>query len=331
MQIFVYELITGGGMLGEPLPDSLLAEGRAMLAALVADLTAIEGVGVSTLQDARLKDSPLPDSKRLYVSDRAEERAQFEHQAATADWTVVIAPEFDGLLLERARSVEAAGGRLLGPSSALIELASDKQSTADHLAAAGVPVPRGQLVLPGDRLPVDFDYPAILKPVDGAGSQGLQLVAGATCDLPPRAQTLRLERFCRGVTASIAVLCGPHHQALLPPCAQHLSDDGRFTYLGGSLPLPERFASRAMRLAAVVLATLDEPLGYLGIDMILGDTSADDVVIEINPRLTTSYVGLRAACETNLAEAMLQLAAGDRPIVSFRPEPVQFRADGSIL
>ena len=43
MQIFVYELISGGGLLGaaDPLPEGLLREGAAMRAALVADFAAL--------------------------------------------------------------------------------------------------------------------------------------------------------------------------------------------------------------------------------------------------------------------------------------------------
>jgi predicted ATP-grasp superfamily ATP-dependent carboligase len=47
-----------------------------------------------------------------------------------------------------------------------------------------------------------------------------------------------------------------------------------------------------------------------------------DRIIEINPRLTTSYVGLRAAVEQNLAAIMLELAAGRRPRVTYRPEAI---------
>ncbi|HEX5497861.1 MAG TPA: hypothetical protein VFX03_01485, partial [Thermomicrobiales bacterium] len=66
--------------------------------------------------------------------------------------------------------------------------------------------------------------------------------------------------------------------------------------------------------------------------LVLGERcdGADDVVIEINPRLTTSYIGLRAACEQNLAGAMLDLAAGRIPALSFRDGPLRFEADGKI-
>ena len=45
MHIFLYEWVTGGGLVEEPgpLPASLLTEGAAMLSALATDFSAIDG------------------------------------------------------------------------------------------------------------------------------------------------------------------------------------------------------------------------------------------------------------------------------------------------
>ncbi len=59
-------------------------------------------------------------------------------------------------------------------------------------------------------------------------------------------------------------------------------------------------------------------------------TGGDDVVIEINPRLTTSYVGLRAATRDNLAAAMLNVAEGRTPELMFAIERLEFTSDGKV-
>ena len=67
--------------------------------------------------------------------------------------------------------------------------------------------------------------------------------------------------------------------------------------------------------------------------MVLGADpgGADDVVIEINPRLTTSYVGLRAAAGENLAGVMLAVAEGKSVELSCREgSTVEFESDGSL-
>jgi predicted ATP-grasp superfamily ATP-dependent carboligase len=77
---------------------------------------------------------------------------------------------------------------------------------------------------------------------------------------------------------------------------------------------------------------MPEGRGYLGVDLLLGpaDDGSQDYVIEVNPRLTTSYVGLRALSETNVARAMLDVAAGRAPVLAFRDEVIEFDADGTI-
>ncbi|MCA1852170.1 MAG: ATP-grasp domain-containing protein, partial [Beggiatoa sp.] len=43
--------------------------------------------------------------------------------------------------------------------------------------------------------------------------------------------------------------------------------------------------------------------GYVGVDLIL--TPSGPIVVEVNPRLTTAYVGLVEALEINIAAAIL--------------------------
>jgi predicted ATP-grasp superfamily ATP-dependent carboligase len=66
--------------------------------------------------------------------------------------------------------------------------------------------------------------------------------------------------------------------------------------------------------------------------LVLGDDpfGDQDVVIEVNPRVTTSYVGLRAAAESNLAAAMLALVEDRAPDLRYSPESLEFDADGTV-
>jgi len=132
---------------------------------------------------------------------------------------------------------------------------------------------------------------------------------------------------------SVALLCGPQGLTTLAPCIQLLSDNGRFRYLGVEILMVPALAERARKLAAEAVASLPQPRGYLGVDLVLGPGANGDTdfVIEINPRLTTSYVGLRAACECNLADAMLAIARGQAPTIHFRNEPLRFTADGKVV
>ncbi|HVA50065.1 MAG TPA: ATP-grasp domain-containing protein [Pirellulales bacterium] len=331
MKMFVYEYLTGGGLLADAGMsagiDSLAREGRAMCAALAADFAAVGGIEVMCLHDARQAGLHAPNVCWADVRSAAEHDVAFDRAAADADRTVVIAPEIGGVLLERCRRVIAGGGRLLGSSPRLVELAGDKHATAVQLAEAGVPVPRGMPFVPGEPWPRDFPYPAVWKPLDGAGSQGLRFIEHSEVPCVDASRRRgRLEAFCPGMAASVALLCGSNEQVALPPCRQRLSRDGRFHYLGGALPLPPPLSDRATRLARRAIQSLPGPLGYLGVDLVLGesDDGSRDVVIEINPRLTTSYIGLRAACRQNLAAAMLAIASDGPYNLSFSDEMIEF-------
>ncbi|MBI3468297.1 MAG: ATP-grasp domain-containing protein [Planctomycetes bacterium] len=344
-----------------------------MLRALVADFAAAAGAEVCTLRSAALgaaellwptqrgresisvndssygkadwpKSTPDPlSAARVHAAQTLEdEQRQFDRLASAADWTVVIAPETAGVLLNRCRRVVSLGGRLLGPSPEFVALTSDKHLTAEHLRRADVPSPQGIALSAGDRLPEAFPYPAVLKPCDGAGSQDVRFIADrlSAHTAPTISVPSRLEHFCPGRAVSVAAMCGPEGCFTLPPCRQHLSGDGRFEYLGGSLPLAqgvitdgaESLSQRAERLARTALAALPPPFGYVGLDLVLGPASdgTQDFVIEVNPRLTTSYVGLRAAAQSNLAEAMLGIAEGRGAHLAFRRSAVEFTADGTV-
>lgn len=319
---------------------SLAVEGRSMFAALAADLSAIRGVEVAALRDRRLGHSQPKPQRCIDVDAPYQRDAAFDRLAAEADWTVVIAPEIGGILFERCRRVGEIGGRLLGGSLEMVLLAGDKHATAEHLAKAGVPVPRGIPLILGQPWPKGFPYPAVWKPLDGAGSEGLRLISHRQAPMPPsEPRPGRLEEVCprfsalkdvpAAAAASVAFLCGPAGYVELPACRQRLTES--FRYLGGSTPLPPPLSERASRLARRAVETLPGPLGFVGVDLVLApEDAAHDVVIEINPRLTTSYVGLRAACRENLAAAMLAMAAGQPFRLSFRDTAIEWEAGGRV-
>lgn len=335
MRVFVYEFVTGGGWYDctEPSPpESLVGEGRAMLLALATDIAAINGTTVDVLWDERLPSFELSGVTIHTVGDAAAEKQAIRRLAAEADWTVLIAPEFDGHLLARTRAVEQAGGRLLGSPSQLVALAGDKHATAEYLARHGINVPRGIALAPGAVLPADFPYPAVLKRRDGAGSLGIEWICIATTGRTVGHVPARLESYCPGMAASVACLCGPNRTVTLVPSRQHLGGPRDFSYQGGSLPLESSMANRARRLAGRAARSLSGPLGYLGVDLILGDDPAGsrDVVIEINPRLTTSYVGLRALSRVNLAAAMIAVACGREIELCWNSGKVDFTSSGTV-
>lgn len=291
-----------------------------MLSAIREDLTRIPGVGIFSL--------PQFDASSFRAAARA------------ADYTLVIAPEFDDLLLTRCRWIEEVGGCSLGPSSDAVQLAGDKLALARHLRDRDIATPESW---PGPPAPVPeaLAYSLVWKPRYGAGSTATFLIRHEEDWDTARAQAegegwtgeSLVQPFVPGFPVSVAFLTGPREWVVLPATRQQLSPDGRFRYQGGELPLPGPLNERATQLARRALQTITGWCGYVGVDLVLGNAAngSQDWVIEVNPRLTTSYVGLRALAATNLAETMLQVAIGERSAPPrWRAGRVQFTPDGRV-
>ncbi len=302
MRVFVYEYLTVHGIGRDPdSPDhGMYREGRAMRNALVADLEALAEVAVVGPDDA--------------------------------DIGIIIAPETGGILEVQVRQFQRTH-RLIASSLLALALTGDKLALAAHWQQHGVPTPA---TAPAEDWP-STRVPAVLKPRDGAGSCDTHLcVDDATFRRQMLAavaagQTIIAQDYVLGQSASVAFLVGPNQTLALPPTFQTLSDDGRFQYLGGELPISPALADRATALGRRAVACVTGLLGFVGVDLILGNAAdgSQDVAIEINPRLTTSYVGLRAHTEANLAAALLTVFEGGvvGPI-PWKRERITFRPDG---
>jgi tyramine---L-glutamate ligase len=339
MRIFVYEYLSSGAAGDAFGMVSLQTEGWAMLSAVLEDLTRCPRIETCTLLDPhrQLSAANWPTRTLVHVAEPAREEQTFRALAAAADFSLVIAPEFDGILERLCRWVEEERGYLLGPSATAVRLTADKLTLAYHWKTQGIPTP---IVLdtPSWSAPASFSYPIVAKPRYGAGSQATFLVhndeglAQALLHAESEGWTspLLLQDYCPGLPVSVAFLAGGEKRYALPALEQRLSHDGRFRYLGGRLPLPDKLDRRARRLADRAVKDLEGLQGWFGVDLLLGDPEdgSGDVVIEVNPRLTTSYLGLRQLARFNLAEALLAVATGSpTPPWQWETDAIIFDAD----
>ena len=102
-----------------------------------------------------------------------------------------------------------------------------------------------------------------------------------------------------------------------------------FTYCGGSTPLEHPLAERAVDAALRTCRALPGLRGYVGVDLVL--TESDAVLIEVNPRLTTAYLGARMAIDGNIAALALDACSGSLPSPPPPCRSVRFDTAGRIL
>ena len=339
MRVFVYEYASGGGLALRGVPASLAREGAAMRAALVADLSAL-GHQIVTTADARRRpdlppgveivDLPADDRARNRVLDRAI-------RAVDAVW--LIAPETDRCLERLAARVERQHRTLLGPGADAIRHASDKARLPRRLAALGLRHPTtrtlGRGVDPA-RVAEAIGYPIVLKPARGAGSHGVRVAArpgelrqaAAPARRATRDGRVIMQEHVRGAAASVSLLAdGRGGTVALAVNSQTLGSS--FSYRGGRTPFDHPLAPRAAAAALAVCQSLEGLRGYVGVDVIVTDT--DVVVIEVNPRVTTAYLGIRAAVDGNVAALALSACAGRLPSAPLVSRRVHFSSAGRIL
>jgi hypothetical protein len=279
-----------------------------MLAAVAVDFAAA-GAEVTTLLTP---DCPEIPGIRCERDQLADETKNFDRLVAKSDAVLVIAPEFDDHLLHRSQRILELGRDLLGCSPDAVRLAGDKLELGRRWQSLGVPTPATESA---SSEPPDI-YPVVLKPRHGAGSIATRRI-GRRADWPAvwaeftgSMPEFVVQPYHPGRAASIAFLVAGDTKIPLEPAEQILSTDGRFAYLGGRFPMSPADAERARRLGERALAGIVGLAGYVGVDLVLGVSEADDVVLEVNPRLTTSYVGLRQRTSRNLAQVWIDLRVG---------------------
>jgi tyramine---L-glutamate ligase len=307
LRVFVCEFVTGGGFGGEALPPGLAREGDMMLAALVKDVADVAGVSVVAARDARLRPPPSRNVSWKILPGDAEPWAAWADIIAQVDAVWPIAPETGGVLQRLSAMVHAQGKTLLGCPPSAVAVAASKLATARHLARRGVATPA---TFPLADAPTEGPRAWVVKPDDGAGCERTYFVAAASGLAAfrgrPGAEGCVAQAFVPGVAGSLSMICAEGNAWLLTCNSQDVRvENNRFHYRGGIVGGLEHFRAALSPLAAQVAAAMPDLWGYVGVDVVLGPHGP--VVIDVNPRLTTSYVGLRAAIGANPAQLVFDL------------------------
>lgn len=324
VKIILYEHVCGGGYAGQPIPLDVLAEGFAMLRSVVADFKAA-GRDIVVLLDARIAklNPPLDADCTVPVFDSQQTTRFLADTAKTSDAIYIIAPETDGTLHSLVALAEQTGKLSFNAESSAIARVSDKAAVHKILQKLNAAPKALEFSLKDDAAKVkktvkaELGFPAVFKPVDGVSCGGLSLVLEesqiqkAIAKIKSQSNSPRFlaQEYVEGEAASVSVLC-TGRKALAVSLNKQLIQMGTPTsassYLGGAVPFDHPRRQEAMALAERVVESFSGLRGYVGVDMVL--TRQKPLVVDVNPRLTTSYVGLRSVACFNVAEALLNAA-----------------------
>ena len=310
MKIFVCEFITGGGLYREPLPAALAHEGAQMRDALLRDLAKLPDMVISTSYDSRL---PTPQfvNQAIAISEQDDAWAIWNKCIADADAVWVIAPETNGILAKLTALVKGQNKAMLGCGIQAVEIATSKMNTFQVLQAVRINAVPSYTV---ENWPTSEPGPWVAKLDDGVGCDGTVYfdnsaqLAAWLMDISDTRYIIQPYR--RGVPASLSILCKQGHAWLLS-CNQQkiMLKNDKFSYHGSILNGMVEYWPDFEKLANQIAAAIPTLEGYIGVDVIVYKTQIE--VLEINPRLTTSYVGLKQAICCNPAGLVLDLFYND--------------------
>ncbi len=282
------------------LHDPVLApEGAAMLDVLMKSFTRC-GWEVVTPESGNFRDGIL----RL---------------APGCDCGLVIAP--DNLLAGFTMLLESCTDNI-GCGSMNVAICANKRQAASILASHGIAVP--EEVTAGRR---------IVKPVNGCGSEGVRLT-----DAEPGEREIA-QRFIEGEHLSVSMIGSRvvgdacENYTGKPPLLLALNrqdiafcPDGSVQYRGGETPVDHPRKDEIVAAAEKTIRVLGCQ-GYTGVDVIVADKV---YVVDVNPRITTSLVGIAACMEEEIAELLTEASHGRGPEAVHLEGRVRFDTKGNV-
>jgi len=322
LRLLIYEHVSGGGFADEPIPLGVLSEGFAMLRTLISDFKAA-GHYVTTTLDSRLAglNPPIGADCIVPVFSSREVQVAIRKVSESADAAYIIAPETEGVLQSLVESVEQTGVASLNCPASTIGKVVDKAVLQASLRKLGVPAPETITFSVADGVEEikraihgRLRFPLIFKPSNDVGCCGLSVVrnerqvAGAVGKIKRESPNKRFlaQEFIEGAAASVSLVSTGSEALSISLNRQDVTigaPDAISSYNGGLVPFDHPLRPRAFAVAEKIVKSFRDLRGYVGVDLVL--TEEEAVAIEVNPRLTTSYIGLRSVVNFNAAEAIV--------------------------
>ncbi|MCU0719880.1 MAG: ATP-grasp domain-containing protein, partial [Pirellula sp.] len=304
---------------------ALLFEGLEMWNGVVLDLFAC-GHDVSTVIDSTVRhwidnESNSQTYQKLGLTDFDLSLSLEDNwvKASTgSDRVVVIAPEIDCILVNAINHLRSKKFVVVAPSLHFLKVASDKWQTFRALGEH-IQQPRTWLASDVDQIDHNFcsaEFGFVLKPRDGAGGGGCLKVENGE-QLKETVQALEnpeqwiVQEWRKGKHCSVAMLVDDAGTVRVLGATEQLLriDAFGFHYLGARGPLAKHETEGIETWCQQVLALIPGAFGWIGIDFIATDNKSTvaperepvdrgrselscstRTLIEINPRLTTSYL-----------------------------------------
>jgi len=323
MNILVYEHLSAGGAFEGGLSPALMAEGVSMLQAALSDFNSVMDGRVFAIVDRSLAECYTDFPEANYVP--GDPGANFKNAITQCDGALLIAPETGGVLQKLTGVLVSMGKINLGCSPEAVAMTADKAAFASLMERTGIAHPSTFIIKdgfdPGDL----FEKRWVSKPVDGAGSEEVAIHAVGENFRFSAGAGLLAQEYIEGESMSLCIVSGEKESVIVSVNRQFFDPGSSLKYRGGVITSQEPDAG-LKGIVAQVTQKIPGLRGFWGLDYI--QSGSGPVVIEVNPRLTSSYCGLREAININPAEIILASMAGKALPRSFDRKEIEFTRNG---
>lgn len=274
--------------------------------ALLTDLSQLT-YDVLTTVDVRLP-APLYCQQTITIQPEDDVWGVWENIIKTVDAVWLIAPETEGTLIQLSNLAVKHRKVIIGSGITALHIASSKLSTYEALRQAGVDtVPS---YTPSNWSP-NNEHQWLVKQDDGAGCEAL-MIFGDDMALQKwmmnsnQRDLFIIQPYLEGMHGSISCIMHHGNAVLLSANTQVIHQkNNQLIYKGNMINGLKDFWEQFTQTAKQVAKAIPDLNGYVGIDVIVEANSSNVVVIEVNPRLTLSYCGLREAAGANPAKLVI--------------------------
>ena len=280
-----------------------------MFSALANDLVDIDQVRLMTTRDCRLPALDFSNIDVHTINEGEDWELRLCELLDLADMFWPIAPETDGILEKLCQLCESRKCMLLNSSSEAVHCATSKRLTVDLLQRVGLPCVKTWNATDDWFNQMDKDTKVVIKPDDGIACENIRVT-----DVVRAHDMIRdgdvVQPYVEGDAASLSVLYSGGKYRLAAVNLQEVkyhedARSGKFSLkaciVNGLRNKSYDFDTMAKKIAQGIPGLA----GYVGIDCIV--RGEEIFIIEVNPRVTTSYVGLRRSIHVNPALCVISL------------------------
>lgn len=308
MKVVVFEYVSSGLYQPESLYPSLIKEADLMVNAVGLGLTEI---GCEPIVFRAPFLSPLQfDAQVIPLTEQDDWQSALEAELRRTDAYIPLAPESNDLLEHLCLKAAQTNCILLNTPPQTVRKAADKYYTLKRLQSHNIPCIACDYI-------DEHTFPAVadrvVKPNNSVACEHTFLIRAGDAPSAEQRQHVQIHQpYLAGVAGSLSVIYCPD----FAPCILGVNRQGIIMDAHGGFKLNACHINALAHseldfenLAVAVQECFPDLLGYVGIDFVIYD--GVPYVLEINPRLTTSFAGIAKTTGVNPCAILLAAVRGE--------------------